>query len=375
MLHRPLDSSRFSVASWASSRRGKPDGEHRVLNHRQIVHFSKQAVVTEPALPNRIPDALRCPECRGSMFSDGDVECAVCSSRFPVSNGIPRFVEQQHLASFGFQWNRYEVAHDDEDRATFQAKTGLRLAELRGLRVLDAGCGGGRYSKVAADAGAFVVGADHTTAVEKASRLCGPLENVRLVQADLKRLPFEPASFDFAFSIGVMHHDCDTRAVFDAVAPMVKPGGRLAVWLYRRNTDWQERINSALRSRTLQMSPERLEWWCRKGAFLGGVPVLKQSLSKVVNFSTHPVWENRVCDNFDWYAPEFQYHHTTDELCSWFREAGFEDLQILPPEKSGRFYRWAWQNDLIIGSGVNVVGVSRRSQPSERQVGSIENRE
>ena len=38
--------------------------------------------------------------------------------------GIPI---QSHLESFGLQWNKYEVAHDDEDRATFQAKTGVTL--------------------------------------------------------------------------------------------------------------------------------------------------------------------------------------------------------------------------------------------------------
>ena len=306
---------------------------------------------------NRLPDALICPDCSQPLQSNDEaVICAGCSTEWPLVDGIARFVAQEHLASFGLQWNRYEVAHDDEDRATFQVKTGAQLAELSGLRVLDAGCGGGRYCKVAAEAGASVVGADHTTAVEKASTLCGDLENVKLIQADLKHLPLEPASFDFVFSIGVMHHDHDTRAVFDSVAKMVRPGGRMAVWLYRRNTWPQEVINSLLRHRTTRMSLERLEPWCRLGALAGGVPLLKQSLSKLVNFSTHPIRENRICDTFDWYAPEFQHHHTTDELCAWFRAAGFDDLHVLPPEKTGRFYRWAWRNNLIIGSGVNVQG-------------------
>ncbi len=164
--------------------------------------------------------------------------------------GIPRFVQQQHLASFGFQWNRYEVAHHAEDTATFEAKTGFRLAELQGLAVLDAGCGGGRYSKIAAEAGANVLGADHSNAVEKAADLCRQMENVKFIQADLKRLPLAEESFDVAFSIGVMHHDEDTRAVFDSVARMVKPGGRFAVWLYRRNQWWQEAINRFLRNQS-----------------------------------------------------------------------------------------------------------------------------
>lgn len=309
---------------------------------------------------NRIPDRLICPECEAELrTSDDVVVCGACERSFPVVEGVTRFVAQEHLASFGLQWNRYEVAHDDEDRATFQAKTGFLLSELAGQRVLDAGCGGGRYCKVAAEAGALVTGADHSSAVEKASQLCGDLESVRLVQADLKRLPFEPESFDLVFSIGVMHHDADTRAVFDAVSKMVRPGGRMAVWLYRRNTWPQEVVNSFLRRRTTRWAPEKLEPWCRFGAFWGGIPLLKQTLSKVVNFSTHPAWENRVCDNFDWYAPEFQHHHSTDELTAWFEAAGFEEVTVLPPEKTGRVYCWAWRNNLIIGSGVNVTARKR----------------
>ncbi|MCC7420270.1 MAG: methyltransferase domain-containing protein [Planctomycetaceae bacterium] len=305
--------------------------------------------------------SLRCPACGGAIGdeTESSLTCGTCGAVWPVRDGIPRFVQSEHLESFGLQWNKYEVAHDDEDRATFQAKTGVTLDELRGLRVLDAGCGGGRYSKVCGEAGAIVTGADHTTAVEKASRLCGHLLDVRFVQADLKRLPFEPESFDFVFSIGVMHHDADTRAGFDAVARMVKPGGRMAVWLYRRNQWWQEWLNNAVRRRTVRMPAARLEKWCRFGAWLGGIPGVKQTFNKVLNFSAHPNHENRVCDTFDWYAPRFQYHHTTDELCAWFREAGFDDLRVLPPEKTGRVYRWVYEQNLLIGSGVNVVGRRR----------------
>lgn len=313
-------------------------------------------------MDNEFLKQLQCPRCAAALTAaagSAELRCPPCGRSYCIADGIPRFVEEQHLASFGLQWNKYEVAHDDEDRATFQAKTGLRLDELAGLRVLDAGCGGGRYCKVAGEAGATVVGADHTAAVDKAARLCGHLRNVEFLQADLKQLPLRPASFDFVFSIGVMHHDADTRAVFDAVAKLVKPGGRFAVWLYRRNQWWQEMVNSALRRRTTGMPPERLERYCRCGAWLGGLPVIGKTLNKVVNFSNHPNRENRICDTFDWYAPQYQYHHTVAELRSWFDDAGFDDLVVLPPEKTGRLYRWVYERNLLIGSGVNVLGRKR----------------
>ena len=301
---------------------------------------------------------LCCPACGSPLNVNCErIECVTCKQSHLVVEGIARFTSDEHLASFGRQWNKYEVAHDDEDRATFQAKTGVRLDDLKGLRILDAGCGGGRYSKVCGEAGATVIGADHSAAVSKARQLCGHLPNVAFVQADLKRLPLEPASFDFVFSIGVMHHDANTRAVFDAVAKLVKPGGRYSVWLYRRNQGWQEAINPALRRRTTQMAPEKLERWCEWGAFWGGLPVLNQTLNKLVNFSAHPSRENRVCDTFDWFAPQYQFHHTVEELSGWFRDAGFDDLRVLPPEKTGRIYRTVYDWNLLIGSGVNVTGV------------------
>lgn len=279
---------------------------------------------------------------------------------WPVIDGIPRFVSDEHLRSFGDQWTTYEVAHDDEDRATFAAKTGCPVAELSGLRILDAGCGGGRYAKICGEAGASVVGADHSRAVDKATQLCAHLSDVHFVQADLKHLPLEPASFDFVFSIGVMHHDAHTRSVFDSVARFVRPGGRYSVWLYRRNQWWQEAINSGLRAITTRTPAPLLKPFCHAGAVLGGTPLVNRTLNKIVNFSAHPSYENRVCDTFDWWAPRYQYHHTVDELTAWFSEAGFEQVHVLPPEKSGRFYNWAYHNNLLIGSGVNVTGIRSR---------------
>jgi hypothetical protein len=67
----------------------------------------------------------------------------------------------------------------------------------------------------------------------------------------------------------------------------------------------------------------------------------------------------RVCDNFDWYAPRHQSHHTLAELKRWFADEGFTDIVELHPAKSGNLYNWAHEHNLIIGSGVNVAGRKR----------------
>jgi hypothetical protein len=99
-----------------------------------------------------------------------------------------------------------------------------------------------------------------------------------------------------------------------------------------------------------------LEPVCVGLGVLGGVPVLNKALNKLANFSNHPDRTLRVCDNFDWYAPRYQSHHTVAELRRWFEEEGFTDLITLAPARPGRLYDWAYDHDLIVGSGVNVAG-------------------
>jgi SAM-dependent methyltransferase len=304
-------------------------------------------------------ELLRCPACRGALEpveGPPSLRCRGCGNAFPIEKGVPRLAGETYVASFGRQWNRYDVARDEEDEAVFTVKTGTSPHDLKGKLVLDAGCGGGRYARLVGRCGAKVVGVDLSAAVEKAAALCGDLPGVAIVQADLLDLPLAEGAFDFAFSIGVLHHSPDPRKAFAQVAARVKPGGTLAVWLYRRNTPPQEWLNTGLRAVTTRTPPRALELACAGLGVLGGVPVLKQTLNKVANFSNHPDWTLRVCDNFDWYAPKYQSHHTVDELKGWFRAEGFDDLHELAPAKSGRVYDWAYRNGLIIGSGVNVVG-------------------
>ena len=264
-----------------------------------------------------------------------------------------------YATSFGRQWNRYDVARTQEDEATFQVKTGIAPASLTGKLVLDAGCGGGRYSRLLGSHGARVIGVDLSSAVEKAAQLCAGLPDVCIVQADLLDLPLRDGTFDLVFSIGVLHHTPDPRRAFAQIAGKVKPGGRLAVWLYRKNTPPQEWLNSGLRRVTTRLPPRMLELGCAGMGVLGSIPVINRTLNKVANFSSHPDWTLRVCDNFDWYAPRYQSHHTVDELKTWFMEEGFDDLAELSPAKQGRFYDWSYRHNLLIGSGVNVAGTRK----------------
>src|SRR5579883_787181 len=169
---------------------------------------------------------LRCPQCRDlfdAQAEPSELRCRGCGAVYPVTRGVPRLAGETYVASFGRQWNRYDVARDEEDEATFPVKTGVAPRDLSGLLVLDAGCGGGRYARLAGRHGARVVGVDLSAAVEKAAELCADLPNVSIVQADLLDLPVAEGAFDLVYSIGVLHHTPDPRRAFAQIARRVKP--------------------------------------------------------------------------------------------------------------------------------------------------------
>src|SRR5262245_41282552 len=111
------------------------------------------------------------------------------------------------------------------------------LAPQPGESVLDIGCGGGETAldlvrAVAPDG--TVVGIDLSAAVLAfAQRAAQGCERVQFIHADAQMFPFEPASFDAAFSrFGVMFF-ADPIAAFSNIRGSLKPQGRLAFVCWR----------------------------------------------------------------------------------------------------------------------------------------------
>jgi SAM-dependent methyltransferase len=113
----------------------------------------------------------------------------------------------------------------------------VALEPRPGESVLDIGCGGGETALDLAQAIApdgRVVGVDLSAAVLAfARRAAKGCERVQFVQADAQVFPFEPASFDAAFSrFGVMFF-ADPTAAFINIRRSLRPNGRLAFVCWR----------------------------------------------------------------------------------------------------------------------------------------------
>ncbi len=206
---------------------------------------------------------FRCPECSAELSGQGDQLVCAHGHAFPVLRGVPRFVaESDYTASFGRQWNHWATTQMDSVNGTnIHRERFSRYFEpperLEGLRVLDAGCGVGSFIELVAPHAREVVGFDLSTAVEAAQRNVGGLANVTIAQADIYNPPLEPESFDFVYCLGVIQHTPDPRAAFASLARLVRPGGRLGVWIYERTRFEALKPRHLIRRYSSRLSGER----------------------------------------------------------------------------------------------------------------------
>ncbi len=224
-----------------------------------------------------LPPELRCPTHRaplapdeaGALDEPGALHCPQ-GCRVPVVAGIPRFVPRENYASsFGLQWNRYRLTQLDSHTRTTISRDRLArclggaLPDVRGLTVLEAGCGAGRFTEILLAEGARVFAVDLSTAVEANRENCQRWPGYFVCQADIRQVPAAPLAFDLVLCLGVLQHTPDPEATLAALASLVKPGGRLVVDHYSRGPAatpvrrlaWAVHPRTLLRALMLRLPP------------------------------------------------------------------------------------------------------------------------
>jgi SAM-dependent methyltransferase len=316
---------------------------------------------------------LCCSACRGELVAaENGFRCSACGKVFLWERGVGRFVDAKNYAdNFGFQWQKYALTQMDDERThasevDFRRKAGLTADELRGKRVLDVGCGTGRYAEVATRYGAQVVGIDLSAAAEVAARNLADRDFTAL-QADVFGLPFKRESFDVIYSIGVLHHTPDCEQAVKVLPQYLKPGGILAVWLYSGYNKWY-RFSDYYRKVTHRMTPQRLHRVLSTAVpVLNGVdralkiiPGIGRPAAELVHYvlpvNRHPDPAWRVLETFDWYSPKYQSKHTYEQVFRWFENCGLTDLRVVetpiavrgrkPERTPAERERESWQKEL-----------------------------
>jgi SAM-dependent methyltransferase len=192
---------------------------------------------------------LSCPKCGSALAREGDGLACAHGHVHPIREGIPRFVPTEAYAgSFGFQWKTLGRLQLDSVNGTgfsaarFHDITGWGEADLRGRLVLDAGCGAGRFAEVVArQFGSDLVAIDLSDAVEACRENLMP-DPPLVCQASIYATPFRPASFDFVYCIGVIQHTPDPIESIRSLARLVRPGGRIGLWIYE--ADWKSYVGT-----------------------------------------------------------------------------------------------------------------------------------
>jgi SAM-dependent methyltransferase len=213
-------------------------------------------------------DDLICPSCAGhlsvsethrteagSFLIEGSLACAACSRHYPVHRGIPRFLDgiAGYNPSWNYKWTAIDrgrglnhlvldksnpayALHDIYDR---NSHGGRAFTGMRGGRVIDIGCGVGQYvlKSLLEHSPQKIVAFDLTEGVDTLRRIVVErhpelLERILFVQGSVFSMPFRPSSFDYVYSLGVLHHTGNTTAAIRAAAQLVREGGHLNIWVY-----------------------------------------------------------------------------------------------------------------------------------------------
>lgn len=307
---------------------------------------------------------LVCPKCRvplewdpdappaAERVTEGRLGCPGCRTTFPVKGGVPRFVPADNYASgFGLQWNRHAATQLD-------SHTGIPLSGTRffratgwprtmtGQTILEVGCGAGRFTEQAAGTGAMVVSLDYSLSVDANMASNGHRDNVLVVQGDAYSMPFRTGSFDRVFCLGVLQHTPDVRRTFLELPKYLRPGGSLAVDVYKRFPWWKQWTITKywVRPITRRMDPgmlyRRVDAYIRfmwpLCAWINRLPKgrnLNWKLLVADYRGLHPLDERllrdwAVLDTYDMLAPAYDQPQTLETLREWFDEAGLVDQEF-----------------------------------------------
>lgn len=298
------------------------------------------------------PFELRADRTDGDHVMEGTLRCLGCSKEYPILRGVPRLLdgavsqEQEATAdAFGYEWTHFsqlEATYEDEFLDWIKP---VEKAFFRDRIVLDGGCGKGRHAALAAAFGAKdVIGVDISDAVDAAFANTRDLPNVHVVQADIYKLPFE-ASFDYAYSIGVLHHLPDPKAGFHSLVRHLKPGGRMSAWVYgQEGNGWITHLVSPVRTLLTSRLPRALT---KALSFCIAVPMqlalkilyrpVNQRLPAIrgllfyndylYSISGFSFREN-YSTVFDHLVAPTAFYISREEFARWFEEAGLLNVDI-----------------------------------------------
>lgn len=210
-------------------------------------------------MKEKLLDLLACPVCGGDILLayaskyeereiiEGVLTCKKCTREYKVVRGVPRFVDLAKIEddkaataeNFGWQWTNFTQEDPKYNEQFLGWLQPVKREFFKDKVILEGGCGKGRHTTLAAEWGAKeVVGIDLGDGVETAFAMTRNLPNAHIIQCDIYKLPLKRV-FDYAFSVGVLHHTPEPKKSFVSLVGKVKKGGHISAWVYgAENNEW-----------------------------------------------------------------------------------------------------------------------------------------
>ena len=208
--------------------------------------------------------------------------------------------------------------------------------------ILDAGCGDGvDLASTGLDQNCRVVGVELSDGGVRASASrIATVDRSHLVQGSVLALPFPSATFDGAYSYGVVHHTVDPELAVREIARALKSGGRLLIYVYeefdRRSWPWRLALGAvnAIRQPISSMSPAAIRRVCALLAPFVYVTctIPSRHFSWAAGFP-YPATQNRdmkslIPDLYDRFAAPIEKRYTERGARALVEQAGLRVLKI-----------------------------------------------
>jgi len=162
------------------------------------------------------------------------------NKKYKIKEGIPRFVVSENFtSSFGLQWNQFQKTQLDSHTNTTMSEDRVRVAlpmpleSIKGLKIIEAGSGAGRFTEVLLKYGAIVYSFDLSNAVSANFANNMPHKNLTIFQGDIEDIPFNDNFFDISICLGVMQHTRDFSKSLNEISRVTKAGGIISFDHYK----------------------------------------------------------------------------------------------------------------------------------------------
>ena len=316
-------------------------------------------------------ELLCCPYCNSdlrlsidqisnSKIKKGKLSCKSinCNREFEIKNFVPRFIRSPKYAnSFGYQWNKFAKTQLDnnyfkESELRWNSEIGWGKDDLFNKTIIEFGSGAGRFIDLVSKRGAkLVLGIDITSAVDAAQESFNDRENVFFLQADILNPPIKKRSFDYGFSIGVLHHTPDPEKGFRVLTSLIKSSGQIGISLYEISLFHRPSRNSFKQS-TLELLwainlwrveffrlfttriPNRIMisyciYFVPILHYLNKIPVLRvlRYFFPSTCYRELPV-EWSMCDTNDTYSTKIVHMYRHKDIFLWFMKANIQKIII-----------------------------------------------